>query len=255
MKLVRPQCSVPCSKDDKGHASHLFEAKLIHDTDCEACIDCQNCEPSYQHYCQHHALHQASKINSYSGQCAFESVNAVVSRRSHSKSSHSHGHSHGHHGHDHQFMSVQGAMLHVITDIIQSVGVLLGSLLIYCFGGQGYNKWHLADPVCTLLFSALVIYSTRPLAEQMVNIIMHRNELEMRAQILEQFGVVKTEYMLNIHDLHVWELTPGNFVVTAHIVCKGQGENLSLVSKRLTMVCRELGIRHTTFQVESLENL
>ncbi len=154
-------------------------------------------------------------------------------------------------------MSVQGAMLHVITDIIQSVGVLLGSLLIFFFGSDwgevdAYSYWHLADPVCTLLFSGLVLLSTRGLARQMVNIIMHRNEQAMRQRILARFRLTRKEYMLNIHDLHVWELTPGNYVVTAHVVCRGQGENLSLVSKKLTAACRELGIRHTTFQVESL---
>jgi len=71
-------------------------------------------------------------------------------------------------------------MLHVITDIIQSVGVVIGSILIYVFGsnyGQNseYNYWHLADPICTLIFSVLVLYSTKHLTLQMVNIIMHRN--------------------------------------------------------------------------------
>lgn len=78
-------------------------------------------------------------------------------------------------------MSVQGAMLHVITDILQSIGVLIGSVLIYVFGTaeggkvEGYNSWHLADPICTLIFSVMVIISTRPLTLRMINIIMHKN--------------------------------------------------------------------------------
>jgi Co/Zn/Cd efflux system component len=105
------------------------------------------------------------------------------------------------------------------------------------------------------VFSLLVLYSTRPLTIQMIRIIMHKNELTIRNKILEKFRRIKKEYVLNIHDLHVWELTPGNFVVSAHVVCKGEGESLSLISKKMTIACRELGIKYTTFQVESLENL
>ena len=75
-----------------------------------------------------------------------------------------HGHSHGiggGHGHSHggsgENINVRAALIHVIGDIVQSVGVVIAGALIW------YNPdWHLADPITTFLFSILVVSHPLP---------------------------------------------------------------------------------------------
>lgn len=56
--------------------------------------------------------------------------------------------------HDHQDIrdniNVRGAVLHVIGDVVQSIGVIVAALLI-TFLGKDDKRWRVADPICTIL--------------------------------------------------------------------------------------------------------
>lgn len=63
-------------------------------------------------------------------------------------------------------VNIQAAYLHVITDLIQSVGVAIAGLLIWM-----YPEYQILDPICTFLFSALVLYSTFSLLGRVMTIL------------------------------------------------------------------------------------
>lgn len=84
------------------------------------------------------------------------------------------GHSHGHgdkhaHGdsHKHEDINLRAAFIHVIGDLIQSIGVLIASGLIW------YRPdWAIADPICTFLFSAIVLGTTIFISRDILRILM-----------------------------------------------------------------------------------
>eukprot|EP00981_Chlorochromonas_danica_P000677 scaffold146_cov171-Ochromonas_danica.AAC.26 len=76
---------------------------------------------------------------------------------------HSHGHSHGHHGSD---VNIEAAYLHVLTDLIQSIGVALAGLIMW-----RWDHVEIIDPICTLVFSIVALYSTVPLLHR-VSVIL-----------------------------------------------------------------------------------
>lgn len=64
-------------------------------------------------------------------------------------------------------INLRAALIHVLGDLIQSIGVLVASGLIW------YNdSWRLADPICTLLFSIIVIISTLFISRDILRILM-----------------------------------------------------------------------------------
>lgn len=68
-----------------------------------------------------------------------------------------HGHSHGGgsaHGHG-ENINVRAAFIHVLGDVLQSIGVFCAAIIIYF-----KPTWQLADPICTFLFSIIVLYTT-----------------------------------------------------------------------------------------------
>lgn len=86
-------------------------------------------------------------------------------------------HDHGHHKDAHtsesttslavEDLNIRAAFIHVIGDLIQSIGVLIASALIW------YNpSWRIADPICTLFFSILVFISTVFISKQIILILM-----------------------------------------------------------------------------------
>jgi len=73
---------------------------------------------------------------------------------------------------------MKAAILHALTDIIQSIGLLISALVIFFVGSdQGapvkeFNNWHYLDPVTTYVFCILVILSTWPITKQCYYIIL-----------------------------------------------------------------------------------
>jgi len=68
-------------------------------------------------------------------------------------------------------------MLHVLGDLIQSIGVLIAAILIYVYGKNAegvyeYNSWHLADPITTYIFSILVLFTTTSIIKDSIYILM-----------------------------------------------------------------------------------
>ena len=66
-----------------------------------------------------------------------------------------HGHSHGAGG-DTKHINIRAAAIHVLGDLLQSIGVLISSVLIKCFGPE----FKIADPICTLVFAVIVVVTT-----------------------------------------------------------------------------------------------
>lgn len=93
-------------------------------------------------------------------------------------------------------------MLHVLGDVINSVGVIIAATLIYFVPAA----W-MADPICTYIFSVLVIITTVPVFKQCVGVIMlgtpkKFNLEEMKTKIQQSCTEVE-----GVHDLHVWHIT------------------------------------------------
>jgi zinc transporter 2 len=74
--------------------------------------------------------------------------------------------------------NLRAAMIHVIGDLIQSIGVLIAALVIFFMGekdSEGKVIWtpcELADPLCTYLFSVLVLCTTIPIARDCIKVLM-----------------------------------------------------------------------------------
>ena len=103
---------------------------------------------------------------------------------------HSHGHDHGHshgggcsHGHSHEEtnINIRAAVVHVIGDMLQSIGVIIAALLIFF-----YPEAKIADPICTYLFSILVIITTIPVFKDCMRIIMECQPKEINNRELKE---------------------------------------------------------------------
>jgi solute carrier family 30 (zinc transporter), member 2 len=108
------------------------------------------------------------------------------------KKGHDHGHSHfGHHhhghGHDHENMNIRAALIHVIGDLCQSIGVTIAGLIIYL-----KPELHIIDPICTFLFSIIVFMTTIPIIKDCVRIIMEATPPEIDSEaLIEELQVVR----------------------------------------------------------------
>ena len=138
-------------------------------------------------------------------------------------------------------LNVRGAYLEVLADLIGSVGVLLSAAVTLAFG------WRYADPIVGVAIGLWVLPRTYTLARRALRILFqHAPERvdveEMSRKLAALPGVVE------VHDLHVWTLTSGMEVASAHLTADRDSEPILIAARDLLR--EDYGIEHATLQVE-----
>lgn len=146
-------------------------------------------------------------------------------------------------------LNVRAAFLHVLGDLLGSVGAVAAALLIMFFG------WGWADPLASVIVAVLVLFSGWRVTKDAVHILMEGTPKNMDLD-----DIIKTVENIagvaSIHDLHVWSITSGQNAMSCHAVVDG---NLSVQDSQeiLRTIEHELehkGIGHVTIQMENAEH-
>ncbi|KAG8440521.1 hypothetical protein GDO86_006319 [Hymenochirus boettgeri] len=131
---------------------------------------------------------------------------------------HQHSHSHGsransatHHGHSHGSLAVRAAFVHALGDLAQSVGVLIAAYII-----RFKPEYKIADPICTYIFSVLVICTTVRLVWDTVLIILEGVPRYLNIDRIRE-DLMKIDDVYSVKDLNVWSLTTGKCTAIIHL--------------------------------------
>ncbi|CAO3611499.1 unnamed protein product [Cunninghamella blakesleeana] len=111
-------------------------------------------------------------------------------------------------------INLQAAALHVLGDLLASLGVLISSIILWI-----KPEYSFVDPLCTFLFSMIVMYTTFHLMRDSMIILMEGVPLHIDLQEIETTLLYHFKSSIHsIHDLHVWTLSPGKVALTCHLV-------------------------------------
>lgn len=142
-------------------------------------------------------------------------------------------------------VQVRGAIIHVIGDFVQSIGVCIAGALIWYH--QGDPRWYIADPICTFLFAVLVLWTTRAILRDISDVLMERVPRGLCINTIHD-DMSRVAGVEEVHDLHVWSLTPGIPLLCAHINLSPEADATAALHL-LTEYCRAIGIQHSTLQL------
>ncbi|NXV95094.1 ZNT3 protein, partial [Calonectris borealis] len=140
--------------------------------------------------------------------------------------------------------SVRAAFVHVVGDLLQSVGVLVAATIIY-FKPQ----CKIADPISTLLFSVFVLGSTFTILRDVFRVLMEGMPRGL------DFDAVK-EVLLGVsgvkgaHDLHLWALTLSHHAVSVHVAVDASADPETVLREATTQLRSKFGFASCTVQVE-----
>uniref|UniRef100_A0A1B0BDD2 Zinc transporter 2 n=1 Tax=Glossina palpalis gambiensis TaxID=67801 RepID=A0A1B0BDD2_9MUSC len=134
---------------------------------------------------------------------------------------HQHGHGHG------VNINVRAAFIHVLGDMLNSVGVFVAALIIY-FRPQ----YVIADPVCTFIFSIIVLFTTFAIMKDALLVLMEGtpNFLEY-TEILNVFK--RIEGVERVHNLRIWALSINRVALSVHLAigeCEQNEQSAYLIS-------------------------
>ncbi len=140
-------------------------------------------------------------------------------------------------------LNIRSAFLHVIGDLLGSVGAIAAAILIMLFG------WYIADPIASMIVSLLVLYSGWHVLKESVNILMEAKPSEIDSD--EVVNALKSiEGIEDIHDLHIWMITSEFSVLTVHLIVKPNVDRDLILEKAKPSIHEKFGIKHATIQLE-----
>uniref|UniRef100_A0A8R1HVP2 Uncharacterized protein n=1 Tax=Caenorhabditis japonica TaxID=281687 RepID=A0A8R1HVP2_CAEJA len=161
-----------------------------------------------------------------------------------------HGHTHGgashSHSHDGKNVNVRAALIHVIGDLVQSIGVLIAAIIIK------FTGWTLADPICTFFFSIIVLFTTITVMKDIFFVLMeatpsHFNLGDVKKALGELEGVK------GVHDLHLWSIGMDKTAFSVHLALESPDRAMETVAEARSLIRRQFGVAVATVQVEPFD--
>jgi len=147
---------------------------------------------------------------------------------------------------DSENLNVRATIIHILGDILQSIGVIIASILVWI----NPEKMKIADPIITFIFAVIVLITTLRVVKDCIFVLMEGTPSEINLEEFEQ-DIATVEGVVEVHDLHVWSLGVGKPSMSAHIYTD---RDTGAVLKKVTKLCRTYGIYHSTIQVETTQD-
>ena len=140
-------------------------------------------------------------------------------------------------------LNVRGAFLHVATDLVAFIGTAVAGALILVTG------WDRFDPIAGLLVAGLMFWGAYGLLRESTRIFLEVAPTNIQPDAVGR-ALCEEPDVVEVHDLHVWTLTDGFPVASAHVLV-APGADCHAIRERLEQRLAQLfGLEHSTLQVE-----
>ncbi|QDE35346.1 cation transporter [Microbacterium foliorum] len=147
-------------------------------------------------------------------------------------------------------INVRGAYLEVMGDLIGSAMVIIAAIIIVTTG------WMPADAIASMMIAVLIIPRAISLLREVFSVLSESAPAgtavsDIRQHLLDYDGVV------GVHDVHVWQLTRGAPVFSAHVSVEpallADGRSTRLLNDLQSCLAHHFDVEHSTFQIEPAE--
>ncbi len=145
-------------------------------------------------------------------------------------------------------VNVRGAYLHMVADALGSIGAIIAGAVIWA------TAWYPVDSIASVVIGLLILWSSWGFLKETMNILLeatpeHIDFMEVKNALEEM------EHIDEVHDLHIWTITSGMTILSAHIYlsscCADSNHWQECLVGAQKMLKERFGIEHTTLQVET----
>jgi len=144
---------------------------------------------------------------------------------------------------DQKSLNTRAALVHVMGDLLGSVGALVAGLVIY------FTGWLPIDPLLSIFVALLLLKSTVSLLREAYHFLMQGVPVQINyAQVGADLAAV--DGVLSVHDLHVWEMSPGQPALIGHVEVRELQQWPEVLHRIKDMLLKKHGIDHITMQAE-----
>ncbi len=142
-----------------------------------------------------------------------------------------------------QTLNIRAAMLHVLSDLLGSLAALVSGAVVT------FTHWIEIDPILSILIAVLIMFSSVQLLKESLAVLMEGTPRHINIRSVKN-SMLAIQSIESLHDLHIWTLSSGRTVLSAHVVI----ENMECWENTLQTLHKtlrdEYHIEHVTLQPE-----
>jgi cobalt-zinc-cadmium efflux system protein len=140
-------------------------------------------------------------------------------------------------------INVRGAYVEVLGDLLGSVGVIVAAVVI------AFTGWSYADPIVAVVVALMILPRTFALGRSAVRILVQAAPEHLDVAVVRD-RLAAVPGVCDVHDLHVWTLTSGMDVASAHLSLDPAAELGTVLATAREALHEDFSIDHATLQVE-----
>ncbi|XP_030046015.1 zinc transporter 2-like [Microcaecilia unicolor] len=179
-------------------------------------------------------LHQSTTFHGHSCDSSYEKIEDSPSSK----------HGFALHLSPHGNTSVKAAFIHVIGDLLQSLGVLVAAIIIYV-----KPQYKIADPICTFLFSIFVLGTTMTILKDVFWVLMEGVPRGIEFKSVKEV-LLSVKGVKAVHSLRLWALTLNQNFMSVHLAIDENADAEDVLKEATAMMDSKFGFVTTTIQVE-----
>jgi cobalt-zinc-cadmium efflux system protein len=149
-------------------------------------------------------------------------------------------------GHAHDDLNVKGAFLHMFADTASSVAIIIGAVIV------SLTNWYIIDPLLGIGISVVIVIWAWGLFRDSVNVLLESAPKGMNTDDITAALKTQVSGIVDIVDMHVWEITSNLYAFTAHIkIDTNDPQQSNQILENINKVLKEkYGIEDITIQFE-----
>ncbi|XAS68797.1 cation diffusion facilitator family transporter [Micrococcaceae bacterium Sec5.7] len=144
-------------------------------------------------------------------------------------------------------LNVRGAYLEVLGDLLGSFAVIVAAVVIMITG------FHTADTIASILIALMILPRAWHLLRDVVDVLLEATPKGVEVQMIREH-ILSVEGVVAVHDIHIWTITSGVPVFSAHVVVEDAVLNArgadQVLDKLTTCLGSHFDTEHCTFQLE-----
>jgi cobalt-zinc-cadmium efflux system protein len=146
-------------------------------------------------------------------------------------------------GAERRSLNVEGAFLHIVTDLFAFIATAIAGALILIWGVDR------ADGIASLLIAGLMLWAAYGLLRESGRVFMEAAPKGLDPQAIGE-ALVEEAGVVEVHDLHVWEVTTGMPAISAHMIVRQDADCHEARWRAARLLADRFGVEHSTLQVE-----
>ena len=140
-------------------------------------------------------------------------------------------------------LNIEGANKHILTDLFAFIATAVAGLIIVT---TGFER---ADGIASLLVAASMLWASYGLLRESGRVFMEAAPRELDPETIGN-ALAAEQGVMEVHDLHVWEVTTGMPAVSAHIIVGRDDDCHRARFDAARLLADRFGVEHSTLQVE-----